>query len=115
MKANIVIEDKTFQEFPQMVRNDFGQNINFEVKLNDNLAYNLSGMTVKFKSQRYNDSTSKIDATCTITNFTSGLCTYTIQDTDLDVIGKFSTELELSTTTMTISTKLGDLIVVDNI
>jgi len=115
MKAVIELEGKTYLEFPQFIQNDYGFDIDFEIKTNNNVAVNLSTYDVYFKAIKQGETTTKIDGLCTITNTTSGLCTYTILETDLDEAGKYLAYVECSSPTEVFNIGLGNLIIASDL
>lgn len=96
MQAITIIEGQTFDSWPIFVKDDYGWNINFVIKYNDDSVVDLTGATVKFKMAPFQGGTLKIDGTCTLDTPTSGTCHYTLLSTDFDTIGNFDTEVEVT-------------------
>lgn len=113
MKATMTIEGKSYSEFPNMVQGDFGTDITFNLKQDNGSVYNVTDFEVRFKAKKYGESTNQINGLCVLTDSTSGIVTYTLQDGDLSDTGKFETEVECSSVTKIITVKPGDLVIID--
>jgi hypothetical protein len=80
-----------------LTRGDMGFDLNFEIDQADGKTpVDISTATVKFKMMRQGSKTNKIDANCTITDGPNGKCKYTVQSTDLDTVGEYAAELEVT-------------------
>jgi hypothetical protein len=116
MKAIINIENKTYTQFPDLIRNDFGYDITFNLKQNDNTNFVLAeNDIVKFKTRLYGEDNNKIDDECVITNNTSGTVVYNIKETDLNTSGRYECEIEVSSDIRIVSAKLGYLTIIDDL
>jgi hypothetical protein len=74
-----------------------GFDLNFQVLQSDGTTpVDISTATVKFKMMQGGGSSSKIDVTCTITDGPNGKCKYTIQLGDLDTVGLYQAELQVT-------------------
>lgn len=81
---------------PTYFRNDKGFDLTFQVFNPDGTVADITGTTQKFKMRLVNASTLKVDGSCTITDGPNGKCKYTIGATDLDTIGDYVAELEVT-------------------
>jgi len=120
MKANIIMENKNFDSFPQIYQNDYGTEITFELKNEDGSVYTLNTSdTVVFKARKYSScnsvTTNQIDGECIITNTTSGIVVYNLTTSDTEVIGKFYTQLELQQTNLIVTAGTGDLVIIEEL
>lgn len=113
MKATMIIEGKTFKDFPNFVQGDFGTEITFNLLQESGSEYAIGSSEVRFKAKKYDEDTNKINGVCDIVDASSGIVTYTIQDGDFSEIGRFMAEIEASSPTKIISAKLGDLVIVE--
>jgi hypothetical protein len=104
MKAVITYEGKDFEVMPDLWANDVAQILTFTVRQANNAVVNLTAGNISFKIKEINTDTNKVDAACTLTNPTGGVCTYTTIAADLDTAGVYDAELEIvvgsSTTTI---------------
>ena len=82
----------------ELIQNDKLFNLTFTVKDSDGIVVNLTSVSsIKFKMAKIASTTLKIEGTCTKSEpNTSGICTYTVQATDLDTVGKYHAEIELT-------------------
>ena len=80
-----------------LTKGDKGFDLTFTVKDDDDVVVDFSTATgVKFKMIKPGSSTAKIDGTCTLTDPSNGVCTYTMGSTDLDTVGVYNGELEIT-------------------
>ncbi len=121
MKATITIEGRTTTEFPNLVRNDFGSDVQFNLTNDDGTPYDLTGFTVKFKAALYGQTcgdigteVNQIDETCAVAAPLTGQTIWTIAAGNLATAGKYKTEVECVSGSITVSVKTGDLVVVDD-
>lgn len=91
----------------ELIRNDVGFDIEFEVDDADSVDVDLTDSTVKFKMWKPGVSTCKINSACTITTASEGKCKYTVQANDLDSEGNYDAELEITYTSGKIITASG--------
>ena len=91
----------------ELIRNDTGFDIEFEVDDADSVDVNLTDSTVKFKMWKPGETTCKINSTCTLTTALEGKCKYTVASGDLDTRGDYDAELEISYTSGKIITASG--------
>lgn len=116
MQAIVSIEGKTFDIIPDLVQNDKGWAIVFTMKYNDDSVVNLTGATVKFLTKNTATNTVKINGTCTLTTPASGIASYTILATDLDTVGVYTAEVEVTlVSTARYTIKLGKFQVLEEI
>ncbi len=80
----------------ELIKGDKLFDLEFTVKDADGNAVDLTNATVKFKMRKYGATTLKVNGTCTITDATNGKCKYTVQDGDLDTVGTYQAELEIT-------------------
>lgn len=91
----------------ELIRNDVGFDIEFEVDDADGVDVDLTDSTVKFKMWKAGASTCKINSSCTLTTPAEGKCKYTVQSDDLDTAGDYEAELEITYTSGKIITASG--------
>jgi len=79
---------------------DYGFNLNFAIKDGDGAAVDLTDATaVTFKLIRKGGSVVKVSGACTKNEpNTLGTCYYTLQATDLDEVGEFEYQIQITTT-----------------
>ncbi len=80
----------------ELFRDDKLFNLSFTVKDVNNAAVNLTNSTIKFKMAAVGESTTKISAGCSIPDAANGQYTYTVQAGDLDTLGTYHAELEIT-------------------
>ena len=115
MKSTIVIDGKTYTQFPTITRNDYGFGIQFNIKQNDDSAYNLLNKTVIFKTKKLADSVTTVSSECVITNYTSGIAIYTVQQSDLATTGVYISELQLNGSSFEQTVQLGKLFIQEDL
>jgi hypothetical protein len=100
-----------------VVKNDKSFTFTFTVKDSDAVVVNLTGYSgVKFKMALPGSNTAKIDGTCTVTDATNGVCTYTVGATDFDTEGIYEAEIQVTYTSgKVITAKLDDFHVIDDL
>ena len=83
-----------------LTRGDKGFDLNFQVlQSNGKTPIDISTATVKFKMMPKGASENKVDAECTLVDGGStGKCKYTVLAADLDTVGSYEAELEVSFT-----------------
>jgi hypothetical protein len=96
MKAILSIEGQVFEAFPKLVQNDYGWSLDFAVRYNNDAVVNLTGATVTFKMKLVSGSALKIDGACALVTPLTGLCKYTLITTDLDTVGNYEAELQVT-------------------
>jgi len=99
-------------ENKELVRNDKGFDLTFTVLDADNVAVNLTGSTIKFKMALIASATLKVNGDCTITDPTNGKCKYTVGETDLNTVGTYHAELEITSSGKIITAPMDDIEVV---
>jgi len=95
MKAVISVEGRTLSKFPNLVRNDRGNQVSFTVRYENDVPVDLTGGTVRLKFQRVDSDVAKVNGICSLDNPTNGLCSYEFKSTDLNTFGVFDAELEV--------------------
>jgi hypothetical protein len=114
MKAIITYETKTILNNDSLifVQDNYGSPITFNLKKESDVIYPIPiNAQVMFKLRKFDAVLNTVDAACTISDYTSGIAIYTIGQTDLSVAGKYTAELQISSPTLVISTKLNDIVV----
>ena len=111
MKATIILDNETYSDFPNLVQYDKGFVVTFNIKDDDNSTYSLMDKNLNFKTKLLGGSTTNVSSACTITNYTSGIATYTFQENDLMTSGVYYSELEVNGTGFIQTIKLGKLFV----
>ena len=83
----------------KIYKDDYGFNLNFTLVDENGNAIDLTSATVvTFKLMRKNGTTAKVSGTCTINNpQTLGTCYYTVVATDLDEVGEFRYQIQITT------------------
>lgn len=115
MKALIIIDGGSFNQFPPLTRNDYGFDIEFNITNEDNTPYDLTGKDVIFKTKQINSDYVSASGICTITGVTSGVLQYTVQTWDLQTSGVYYSELELQGTSFVQTIQLGKLYIQDDL
>jgi hypothetical protein len=116
MKTTITIEGASYDTFPKLVQGDYGWDIVFAVRYNNDAIVDLTGATVKFKMKAVDASVLKVNGTCTLTTPASGLCKYTLVAADLDTVGNYEAELEVTLTGPKVHTvKFGKVQVIEDL
>jgi hypothetical protein len=78
-------------------KGDYGYNLNFTIKDDDDAAYNLAGYTVTFKVWPVGMSGSPIVSSGCVNDVeASGTCHYAVKLHDFDIEGDYYVELELT-------------------
>lgn len=96
VKAIVSVDNSNLEnKLPTFVKGEYGFDINFTLTEDDGSTIDLTNKTVTFQTKNLNDTEKKIDGACTIVDATSGTCKYTVQETDMDVIGIYEAEAEL--------------------
>lgn len=72
--------------------------LDFTLQDADGNALNLSGSTLLLKVQRDTQATLKFSGSMTIVSAGAGTCKYTVQQTDFDVVGNYTAEIEITYT-----------------
>jgi hypothetical protein len=99
-----------------MVRGDWGFDIKFQIfQSNGKTPADITGATVKFKMMREGQSENKIDGACTITDGPNGRCKYTVMESDLDTVGIYTTELEVTFADKVLTVRLETIEVVGDL
>jgi len=80
----------------ELIRNDTGFDIEFEVDDADGVDVNLTDSTVKFKMWKPGETACKINGACTLTTPLEGKCKYTVTSGNLDTRGDYDAELEIT-------------------
>lgn len=91
----------------ELIRNDVGFDIEFEINDADGVDVNLTDSTIKFKMWKPGVATCKINGSCTITDASKGECKYTVLTDDLNTAGNYDAELEITYTSGKIITASG--------
>lgn len=87
----------SYKRYLDVVRNDFGYAIEFEISDENGDAINLSNVVaIGLHVWRYGEDTLELDAECSVVDSTAGTCKYIVQSGDLVNDGKFKVELERS-------------------
>lgn len=111
MKANITIQGKSVTQWPELFIDEQGWSITFNVIDDDNGMLDLTRFDVSFKARKSAQSINQIDGACVVTDSSNGICTYTLQDGDLNTTGLYRTQLQVSSDTQLYITSLGSFIV----
>jgi len=83
----------------ELVQNDKGYDLTFTIKDAQNQPVDLTNAVVTLLVKKYGATTLKINSTCTPSEpYTDGICTYTVQASDFDVVGRYVGELEVNWT-----------------
>lgn len=82
----------------EVVQNDYGYDLEFELTDAEDNAVDLTGNTsVKVFIAEIDAVLAKVSGTCTVTDATNGLCKYTVEDGDFDVANKtYMVEIEVA-------------------
>ena len=83
----------------ELVRSDYGYDLEFTILDARGGAVDLNNATVKLKVKKYGATSLTIDSGCDRKMpYSSGIVTYTVQQTDFSAIGKYQGELEITWT-----------------
>lgn len=117
MKGTITIQGKTYTEWPDLVANDVGFTIQFNLLLNDETTpFDLTAATVLFKAKLLDGNTNKIEGACALSGTpTDGIATYVVQSGDLDTAGVLDTEIEVTQGSEVNTAKLGRLTILSDL
>jgi len=82
-----------------LYKNDYGFDLDFTLKDSDGAALDLTNATaVTFKMVKINGTITKVTGDCTIDEpKTLGTCSYTVQEGDLDEVGEFNYQIQITT------------------
>jgi len=111
MKATITLEGVTYVNMPDLIAGDVGKILSFAVKLDSDVAVDLTGATVIFKTKKLNEPNNKIEAPCVITGAGTGICEYTTLAADLDDSGVYDAEIQITIAGVINSAKLGRFVI----
>ncbi len=91
----------------KLIQNDVGFDINFALKQNDGTtAFDLTLNTgLTFKMKLISSGTNKISAAITVDDAFNGLCHYTVLANDLDTVGGYEQEIQVTFAGKTITFK----------
>lgn len=119
MKATLVIDGETFNQIPPQTRNDYGFNIQFNVKEEDDSPFVLQNHAIVFKASRIEDSLSTslltISSPCIISDASSGIVLYTVATSDFQTSGVYYAELQVTTSGVERTAKLGRFLIQDDL
>lgn len=115
VKATITIDSKTYNDFPTLIRNDYGFTTQFNVLEDDDTAFALTDKTVVFKTKKVGDSVTTVSSECSITSTSNGTVTYSWQSGDLSTSGVYYAELEISETSFVQTASLGKIFVQEDL
>lgn len=79
----------------KIVKGDFGYKLEFYLKNSEGTTIDLTGATVTFKAKRLRKTTLDINQSMTIENATEGHVSYTVQDGNFDMDGRYEAEIEV--------------------
>jgi len=79
----------------QLIQNDTRPRLTYTVKQNG-VAVNITGATVKFKFRKIGASTNIFSRTCTLSDPTNGVCYVDWIAGDLDEVGDYEGEVEVT-------------------
>ena len=82
--------------FIWLVKGDTRPVLQFTCKTDDPIIIDLTSCTVRFVFKKAGASAYKFKRTCTLVNAVSGLCELSFQTGDLDEVGDFNGELEIT-------------------
>ena len=100
----------------KIIRNDYGFTMTFTITDSDGTAVDLTSVTdVYFKMALPGASACKVKGSCTVTDATGGICTYTPVSTDFDTNGVYNQEVELQFATRIITASGEQLSVVEDL
>ena len=77
-----------------IIKDDYGYNLDFFFKDNDNNVVDLTGLTITLKVREVGSTTTFLTEVCTIDSAILGTCYYTIKEGDFDTAGFYEYELE---------------------
>ena len=82
----------------ELVRDDRFYNITFTIKEADGTVVDLTDVaTIKLYLAAVGGTTLKVDGACVRSSpYTAGICTYTVQTSDMDTVGIYHAEVELT-------------------
>ena len=107
MKAQITYEGRELKFMPDLFQDDVEQQLTFTIKSEDGNIVDLTGDVVLFKMRQINTTSLKVDTVCVLDNPSIGLCSYESSSGDLDTIGVFDAELQVTQGTQVTTIRLG--------
>ena len=94
----------------RLVQNDTNFDLNFQLKNSDGTAYDITGQTaVQFKMKLVGGAI-KIDSAMTVDSEADGQVHYTFAGSNLDTVGTYETEIQVTGPSTKVVTFKGDLI-----
>lgn len=116
MKSIIVYEGETLNKLPDFKIGDYGQNITFYIKNENDSAFDLTDYTIELYAKKLDYTAVNkylIQEECSIISEEDGSCKYIIQNTDLTEEGSFDCYLKLISDSSEIKISLGYLNIFD--
>ena len=99
-----------------VVKGDTGFILTFTVKDIDGTVVDLTDGTPVFKMALPGASTNEATGTCTVTDASNGVCTYTAQSGDFDTEGIYEAEIQVTYTSgKVITAKLDNFHIIDDL
>lgn len=94
----------------QIVRNDYGFNLEITVKQHDGAVLDLTGSTITFTAAPVDSiGTAQATGTCTLSNPTAGVCKYPVASGDFNVAGEFRAEIYIAFASEFITAQLDNI------
>lgn len=115
MKALIVYEGSSIQQFPNVFEDDYGKTFTFHIINENTSAVNLTSAAVTIRAISIYDSSILFTKACSITSATSGYCQYTVADGDLSDNGSYNMELQITNNGVKETINLGYLNIVEKL
>jgi hypothetical protein len=78
----------------EIVKDDKNYDLQFTLKNYDQSVFDLTGYSLLFKAQAYADSSIKVSRAMTIVTAASGICKYTVQEGDFNLVGDYYAEIQ---------------------
>lgn len=114
MKVVIVKDSREYTKLPTLFQNDFGFALTFNIRDDANNAYDLGTSLVNLRINNFLTETELFKEACTISSTTSGICSYTFEQGQLNTSGVFIADLEISSDILLYSVSLGKLQIDEN-
>lgn len=102
-----------FDTLLQVVQNDYGFDLSFELQDATGADLDLSGATLVFRAQSESDYTVKFENAMVVVSASTGRCKYTVQGTDFVISGAWQAQVVVTYSPTEVLTFTGITVQVD--
>lgn len=102
-----------FATLLQVVQNDFGYDLSFQLEDATGADLDISGATLAFRAQSESDYAVKFENAMAVVNASSGTCKYTVRSTDFVVSGGWSAQVVVTYNSGEVLTFTGIVVTVE--